>query len=427
MTGAPLPPATPTTATANPTAATTPWWLRPRLVVPGLLAALAGVALLVPQAIDGRSGNPRLTITNDGPLGASLVGELGRRLGWSVVERRVRAIPPGDSLVHLVLAPAVPLRKGEARALLDAVDAGASALVIPADGDDAILDQLALTIGNSGTHRAAEDACPPDRAMLRRLWNESDDASLWSLVPDGPFPDPDRLLLELAPGETGDPSRRGRTWGMIGITRGAGRLVIASDPDIVRNDAIRVCAHGLDVPVVRALEWLRDGGRVPRTTLVFDEFHQGLGEQPGATDTIVAFLAESGPGRAILALGLAALVLVASRAPRLVPPRSAERIERRSPMEHVDALARAYETVGASRTVTQRLVAGLRRRLEGPAGRRRGEDDAAFLARVRDRHPETSADIDVVARALTTTTTRASAIAEVGDAVARLETSLTRS
>lgn len=403
----------------------TPWWLRPRLAVPALLALLALVAVLVPQAIDGRSGDPRLTVTNTGPQGASLVAELSRRLGWVTVERRTREVPAGDSLVHLVLAPAVPLRKAEVRAVLDAVDAGAAALIVPADADDPLLGALNLELGSSGTHQADSSACPTPNVFVRRLWGDRDEAALWSLTPIGPFPDPAQVFLTLQPSDPDDSTSRGRTWGMIGIPRGAGRLVIASDPDALRNDAVRVCAHGLDVPLVRALEWLRAGGRVPRTTLVFDEFHQGKGDQPGAWDTVLAFLAESGPGRAILALGVAALLLVAARAPRLVPPRSAERVERRSPMEHVDALARAYETVGATRTVAQRLVGGLRRRLEGPTGRRRGETDAAFLARVRERHPELVADVDVLDRALRTATDTTT-LPAVGDAIARLDTSLTR-
>ncbi|MCE2942913.1 MAG: hypothetical protein ACK53A_01565 [Gemmatimonadota bacterium] len=402
-----------------------PWWLQPRLAVPALLAALALVAVLVPQALDTRSGDPRLKIDNRGPLGAGLVADLAVRLGWTTVGRTTRAVSAGDSLVHVVLAPPVPLRKIEAQALLAAVEGGAAALVIPADGDDALLALLRLSVGPSGEHRAPAKACPAKSRLLPRLWRDQDAASLWSLAPVGPFPDPAKVFLTLAPSGSGDSTRRGRTWGMIGIPHGAGRLVIAADPDAVRTDALRVCDYGLDVPLVRALEWLREGGRVPRTTLVFDEFHQGEGAQPGATDTIVAFLAGTGPGRALLVLGAAALLFVASRAPRLVPPRSAERVERRSPMEQVDALARAYEAVGATRTVAQRLVAGVRRRLEGPAGRRRGESDAGFLARVRDRHPELAPDVDVLIHALDAPIP-ASALPAVGDAASRLDTSLTR-
>jgi hypothetical protein len=94
-------------------------------------------------------------------------------------------------------------------------------------------------------------------------------------------------------------------------------------------------------------------------------------------------------------------------------------------MEQVDALARAYEAVGATRTVALRLVAGVRRRLEGPTGRRRGESDAGFLARVRDRHPELAPDVDVLIHALDAPIP-ASALPAVGDAVSRLDTSLTR-
>lgn len=413
----------PAPAVAN--ASPPPWWLTPRVAVPALLALLAGVSLLVPQAVGRRSGDPRVSVTNTGPLGGSLVGTLATRLGWSVVERRTQALPAGDSLVHVLLSPAVPLRGYEAEAVLNAVAAGAAAFVVASDGPDVLLDRLHVGLGRSGTHEKAVGTCPEDSTALpfARLWDDRE-ASLWSLRVTGPFPEPAQVFVALEPGEDAD-SVRGATWGLIGIPHGKGRLVLAADPDVVRNDALRVCGYGLDVPVVRALEWLRDGGRVPRRTLVVDEFHQGFGAQPGTWGTIVAFLGRTGPGRLILGLGVAALVLLVARAPRLVPPRAVDRVERRSPMEHVDALARAYEQVRATRTVAHRLVAGLRRRLDGPAARRRGETDPQFLARVRERHPELAPDVDRLREAITHGVAPDD-LPAVGDAIARLDTSLTR-
>ena len=53
---------------------------------------------------------------------------------------------------------------------------------------------------------------------------------------------------------TGQPPRV-RTYdapALLVATLGRGRVVVAADPDVLRNDALRVCVHGLDVAAARA-------------------------------------------------------------------------------------------------------------------------------------------------------------------------------
>jgi hypothetical protein len=85
----------------------------------------------------------------------------------------------------------------------------------------------------------------------------------------------------------------------------------------------------------------------------------------------------------------AALVLLAAAAWRPVAPTMPKRIERRSAIEHVSALARAYSRVGATRTAVRRLVHGLRRR----HSRKGLRNDQAYLAGVAAQNPRLADDV----------------------------------
>jgi hypothetical protein len=158
---------------------------------------------------------------------------------------------------------------------------------------------------------------------------------------------------------------------------------------------------------------------------VFDEYHQGYGDQPGTIKGIVRYLGRTSSGHLVLQVAGAGLVLLLALGPRLLPPRATERIERRSPLEHVDALARAYRAVGATRTATSRLVHGVRRRVEHALGARTGAtSDDAFLDWVEQRVPVRGADVELVRSALARPVSRRE-LEAVGQALRRLELSLT--
>ena len=212
----------------------------------------------------------------------------------------------------------------------------------------------------------------------------------------------------------------------MGFPFGAGRIVIVSDPDFLANDALRVCAFSFDASAVRAMEFLRDGGAVPRQRVLFDEYHQGSGAQSGTLRAVAGYLVGTSSGRFFFQLLAAGLVLLLAAAPRAVPPRDPERIERRSPLEHVDALARAYAQVGATRTGALRLLRGLRRRVErGGVRVRTVETDERFLAWIDEMYPALSDDVQLLRQALGTPLNRHE-FALLGPAVRRVETTLTR-
>ena len=101
------------------------------------------------------------------------------------------------------------------------------------------------------------------------------------------------------------------------------------------------------------------------------------------------------------------------------------RIERRDPLEQVDALAHAYEQVRGTRTVAARLLRGVRRRVDraGSAGRSRGDD--VFLDAVLARAPTLEPDVALVRRAMDTTIADRE-LAALGAALGRIEHSLAK-
>jgi hypothetical protein len=204
----------------------------------------------------------------------------------------------------------------------------------------------------------------------------------------------------------------------IGFPLGAGRVAVLSDDDLLRNDVIRVCRWGLGVAAVRELDWVSRGRR---PTLVFDEYHQRELADTSPSNIAWDFLRDTTTGHAILQTIIAGLVLLLALGIRPVAPRAPRRIERRSALEHVEALARAYAQARATRVATRRLLRGLRRR--HAHGVWRAASDEKFLDAVAARHPAVAADtrtlLDAAGRSLTPTELLA-----VGQAVDHIDRTL---
>ena len=151
---------------------------------------------------------------------------------------------------------------------------------------------------------------------------------------------------------------------------------------------------GSALSVVRSLEYLTVGR--PRT-LIFAEYYQTQSSD-GASVVMWEWLRFTGLGRTVLTLMAAVVLLLMARGRRTLSPVYRLREERRSPLEHVDALATAWRTVRGTRTVARMLARGIRRRHAG--GRWRRLDDAAFLDALAERHPAIAADAMRLARAI---------------------------
>jgi hypothetical protein len=137
---------------------------------------------------------------------------------------------------------------------------------------------------------------------------------------------------------------------------GGGTITLASDAGWFRNHVWR----DTDVPyVVLPLLIPQRRGRV-----VWDEYHQGFGrESPSMAALTWDWMLHSPAGWAILQLVAVGLVWLAVTAVRFGPARSVIERRRRSPLEHLEALAAGLESAGDSDTAVRRIVAGLRRRL----------------------------------------------------------------
>ena len=405
------------------------WYGRPKLVI-GVMAGLVLLASLFARTpVTGRSGDPRLSTFSSEPLGAKLLYELADRLGWDVSRDTRGVVPASATTVLSVLDPVIPVSATDAGAMLAHVRRGGALLLVLGQGTTSFSDSLQLSVdpaaaevqANAGVLRPCART---DRPSFTReaLWFGS--PRLLALKGRGlATPALQRLImLQREPSTiTG-----GVRSALVGMPYGAGRLVVAADPDVFRNDAIRDCRYGLDVAAVRALQYLEAGGAIPRRQLLFDEVRQKRGKSL-LNEAILRYLREVPSGRAILQLLLAGLVLMLAVAPRVLSPRGDARIERRSPLEHVDALARAYLQVGATRTGTQLLVRGLRRRLEGSGARAKRiglDDDMLYLTRLVEVKPVLAGDIATVRHALTNTIGRGE-FRQVGQAIQRIEAALT--
>ncbi len=408
------------------------WWTRPSLVLPAVFGVALLVAVLTPQPTTGRLGDQRLSSHLAGSLGAQLFADMAGRMGWRVERRDTVPVPSGTSgrTVHAVLAPRTPLTAEEAHAYLSAVRGG-DALLLVLEGRTRLSDSLhvaSMQGGHLRAYGAAETECktrdrtpplwPDDRVHLYGVrWLRgvpAERVDFGVLVPDNPG-------RRRGATDGGDPSRRSAA--AVGFPYGNGRIIVVADPDMLRNDVLRNCAWGADLLAVEMLEWLRSGGAAPRTILAFDEYHHGYGGRSGMLSVASGFLVRHPIGRVILGLSVAGVLLLLSAAPRPVRPRDMERIERRDPLEQVDALAHAYETVRASRTLTNRLLRGLRWRLERGAMSRASGDDI-FLDRALARAPELASEVALVRRALHTSVHERE-IPDVGAAIRRIEDTLT--
>ena len=440
---------------------------RRMIALAGVLTLIVVAALLTPEMVGGRSGDARLTTYSATPQGGRLFYELSSRLGWRAVRWTGGGMIDADGrTIVAVLSPVEPLGAVETHDLLEHVRAGAGLMYVM-DNQSPLDDSLHVKRGlfggvyepaEAGIAEAPRTASPSDSLQARQYGapkpasEKHDDEESETTVecanasPNGGalamWPDQTVRLYRFEwtrsrpsgavvfarsalEGRTGDSTARRASLAAAGFPEGRGRVVVISDPDLLRNDVLRVCRWGLDVVAVRMLEYLSTGEQ-RRNRLVFDEYHQGYGTHPGTMRAIFAYLSRASSGHVLLQALLGGVVLLLALGPRALPAHDAERIERRSPLEHVTALAQAYGRVGGTRTATSRLLRGVRRRVD--RGVRRSarltptESDALFLDDAA-RVPALADDVALIRRALSRPSSKAEFEA-VGNALERVEQSL---
>ncbi|HEU4557720.1 MAG TPA: DUF4350 domain-containing protein [Longimicrobium sp.] len=95
----------------------------------------------------------------------------------------------------------------------------------------------------------------------------------------------------------------------------------------------------------------------------FDEYHHGFATGEGVVKRALGWLAGERWGHAALQVTVALLGLLLLFGRRFGAPLPPPPLRRRSPLEHVEALAGAYQQAGAKDTARRLLLAGLARRL----------------------------------------------------------------
>ena len=164
------------------------------------------------------------------------------------------------------------------------------------------------------------------------------------------------------------------------LRRGRGQVLVLSDDASLRNARLR--RSGMALVVARAVA----SGATPGERVWFDEYHHGFSGDGSPLRGIRGFVLGTPPGWAVLQLLAAALGLLLLAGRRFGTPVPPPPARRRSPLEHVEALAGAYRQAGARRVARRLLVAGLLRRL-GRRPLREAQSESQALEEITTRLP----------------------------------------
>ena len=354
--------------------------ITPRRVLVAFITLLVIGLVVSPSAVPGSGG--LLTTYASDPGGARGLFEVARRLGWRAERLLDRFEDPLDtSAVYVILRPPVDLTSSEVSAVLDAVRGGAGLFLVPGFGSP-FLDSLGLKL-----------VPPPPLGIV------ASDGEAWDSLGLAPSPrwptvvfrttddTPDSVVVLL---EVRSRVEADSTYPVVlGLPLERGRVIMMSHGSLLANVRLRDADNA--VLPVRMLEWVAPGRR-PR--LVFAEYHQGHGSHASVMGTVGRELFTTPVGRAVAHLLIAAGILLLAVGIRPIAPRARIRTDRRSPLEHVGALAQAYGQVNATRTALRRLLRGLRRR--HPMGTLRSAPDDEYLSSLAARHPSVAGDVDVL-------------------------------
>ncbi len=371
-------------------------WLRPRYVF-AALALLVLIAALFTRPAEEGANVARLTTFGTDPAAARGIYEVIGRLGWPVARRRsVFRAPLDSATIYVILAPVLEPSATEVGALLDAVRRGARLVVSPGPGTP-LADSLGLQGSPFSTFDL--DVVPSARGVAPAVERAAKGVGSFrhvlepvrrSAADTAPvFPAGTLTLVQV---RRGDAPRDPISPTIMARRIGRGVVLAIADPHFLRNRVVR--RGPAAVLAVRLLEWLDPSGRTP---VVFDEYHQGFGTRDQLVAVVGRAVVRTAPGRGLLHLVVAGIVLLLAIGVRPIAPRPRTRIARRSPLEHVGALSRAYEQIEATRLATARLVRGLRRR--HPLGVH-AEDDDQYLAVLGARQPALAADVELLRTAL---------------------------
>ena len=141
-------------------------------------------------------------------------------------------------------------------------------------------------------------------------------------------------------------------------------VILVSDVELFRNRALRYTDAG---PFALSLVAGKDD------RVVFDEYHHGFGAAGSLAGAVLAWSRSSPWGWLVWQVAVVGLVALLFGGVRFGVARPAIGRTRRSPLEHVRALATALSAASGHDVAIAAIVRGLRRRLLPPALRTRGD------------------------------------------------------
>ena len=338
-----------------------------------LIVVIGLLALIASPSEEDNPADGRASTFRSSPFGTRALFLVLERVGVGA-ERRLAPYVDADPLAGplVLLAPGESPTPAELEALRGWVERGGTLLYAARPGD-ATLDELGLELfsllpDSLGASRfgswKGRRATPALHALS--MGAEPVEGFRWA------FADTSAVFLEHHADMVYSTSSGDAVVVAYGL--GKGRVIAWSDAAPLRNRALRESGA--------ALAFARMAARVtpPEGALVFDEYHHGYRGDGSPLDATLRFVREAPAGRMALQLGLVGLLLLLAAGWRFGSPIPPPPARRRSPLEHVEALAGAYRQAGARATARRLLLAGMARRLG-----RRGPTDAAEEAELLER------------------------------------------
>jgi uncharacterized protein DUF4350 len=363
--------------------------MRPRdeaLIGIGLFAVLIMIAASLGRRGTGRVDQDRRSSSFlTGPAGARGLADALQRLGIRVRRFRERTgglagLPPEQRQALLVLDPTAPLAPPEVAQIVGFLGKNAGQ-----GGDLVLAGRGAEPVMRCFGYRLSPDRYDPALAFpLRAAAGETPAAVHRTLIAtrESVAVDSSRMYDI---GVFRCPVPRLRSADTLLVTAGRrvaalrlapegalGTVTLVSDEDLFRNRGLRRTDAG---PFVLGLF----AGRYDR--VVFEEYHHGFGASGSLAGAVFAWSLRTPWGWAVWQVVVVGLLALLFGAIRFGPARSAIVRVRRSPLEHVVALARALSAARGHDAAIEALVRGLRRRVVPPAIRGRG-DATAWLRQI---------------------------------------------
>lgn len=348
-------------------------WRRPELWLGlALVVVLAFVAITTGTGFDEQWRDQRRSVRLTGPGGAKGLADVLQRLGVPVArrERPLFDLTPdssggvrGDLLAFLdIYEPTAPELEVVRRYVAEGGDvfvAGYTGIErcfayrsAPVGVSEIVPDSIAVISPEAGLRLAAA------RRVLARIPVES-------LVVRPGRGRPACRPLFAATVDTLLATRDGRPVALALRFRGGGRAVVLADSRYVSNRQLKETDAALLV-----IPWIL--AERPRR-VVADEYHLGFTHGASLPAAAWRWMWRSPAGLSLLQLCLAGLVWLAVVAVRFGPPRPVIDRRRRSPLEHVEALAAGLEGAGGADAAVRLMVSGLQRRLSRTGRSPRGD------------------------------------------------------